>query len=340
MLTVLVSFCKLGQAQDIQFSQFYASSLFLNPAFAGIETAPTLNTNFRTQSRASENFLTTQISGIYPFIGGRDGATQNGGVGVSFFNDQVGSGSLTRTGFLAAGAYTIDMQLHKVAAGIQVGVVQVGLDMTKQEWGAGYRDYYGYNQSYSAAGADGGLANLTSSKGYLLTNIGLMYSYNPGRSYYSSGFGGHFGVSGYNLNQPNISLNSTKEYKLPSRVNVSAGLDFFLSKDIKFSPNVLFVSQAGFNQVNAGAYLSFAIVPDNGSFFSGTDLILGGWTRLQDAGIASFGLSNNKFTFGLSYDFNISQYNQFINNRGALEFSLAMHLVKEVKRKRFDTPRI
>ncbi len=333
-------FAGVANAQDIQFSQFHASSLYLNPAYAGIETSPTLNTNFRTQWRAVNTpFLTTQVSGIFPFIGGVDGSTQKGGVGVSFFNDQAGDGSLTKRGILATGAYTLDMRLHKIAAGIQVGVVQTGLDLNAQTWGAGYEQYTGYRNSYTAV-SDPGLVNMLSSKAYLLTNLGVMYSYNPGRSYYSSGIGGHIGASGYNLNQPNISLNDSKEYKLPARVNLYGGLDFFLSEDVKFSPNFLLSNQGGFTQVNAGAYFTFGIVPDNGTFLAGTDLILGGWYRLQDAAILSLGLSNSAYTFGLSYDFNTSQYNTFINNRGALEASFAIRLVKENKRKRFDTPRI
>lgn len=340
LLTGFVLAAGSVQAQDIQFSQFYSSSLYLNPAFAGLETAPTANLSVRSQWRAANTpFITTQVSGILPFMGGVDGATQKGGIGVSFFNDQAGGGSLRQTGFMANGAYTMDMQLHKISAGIQAGLVQTGVDLGSQQWGGGYQPFIGYVPGYNTA-SDAGLASLTNSKLYPLVGLGLMYSYNPGRSYYSSGIGGYAGVSGFNLNQPNISLNDNREYKLPARINAMGGLDFYLSENIRLSPNVLYVTQAGFNQVNAGAYVTFNVVPEDGSFFGGSDLVLGGWHRLGDAYIASLGLQNNAYSFGISFDANSSSYNSFINNRGALEISLGYRFVKDTKRKRFDTPRI
>lgn len=328
-------------AQEIQFSQYHSSSLYLNPAFAGTETAPTINTSFRSQWRAVNTpFLTTQLSGIYPFLGGVDGATQKGGVGVSVFNDQAGNGSIRDLGFMATGAYTFDMQLHKISTAVQLGIVQKSFDLSAQQWGGGYEAFVGYLPGYNATANDAGLATLTNSRSYPLVGLGAMYSYNPGRSYYSSGMGAHIGIAGYNLNQPNISMNDSKEYKLPARIQAHGGVDFFLSEDIRLSPNALFVTQAGFNQINAGAYVTFAITQEDGSFFGGSDLVLGGWHRIGDAFIGSVGLQNSAFTFGLSYDANSSSYNQFINNRGALELSLAYRIVKESKRKRFDTPRI
>lgn len=330
-------------AQDIQFSQFYASSLFLNPAMAGIESNIAVNANFRSQWRTAVNpFLTTQVSGIYPFMGGLDGATQKGGAGLTFYNDYVGDGSLTRTGFMANGAYTLDMQLHKVSAGLQVGGLQLATNLEKQQWGEGYQPFSGYNSTYNALASDPNLRAGLNSRFVPLVNLGLMYSYNPGRSYYASGLGAHAGISAYNLNQPEISLSGANtKYVLPARINFHGGLDFFISPTVRFSPTVLVSMQKGFTQINGGGYLTFNVVPEGGdSFLAGSDLILGGYYRNYDAAIAMVGLSNSAYTFGVSYDVGMTGVDALVANRGALEISLAYRFVKENKRKRFDTPRI
>ncbi|MEL7160766.1 MAG: type IX secretion system membrane protein PorP/SprF, partial [Bacteroidota bacterium] len=49
-LFVFLAACGLGlQAQDPMFSQFYAAPLRLNPALAGVSTAPRVALNYRTQ---------------------------------------------------------------------------------------------------------------------------------------------------------------------------------------------------------------------------------------------------------------------------------------------------
>ena len=48
--TILLFFCSAyGLAQDAQFSQYYAASLYLNPAFSGIYNAPSLHMNHKRQ---------------------------------------------------------------------------------------------------------------------------------------------------------------------------------------------------------------------------------------------------------------------------------------------------
>ena len=51
------------QAQDPQYSQFYAAPLYLNPAFTGSAMAPRVNFNHRNQwPSLSANFVTSSLS--------------------------------------------------------------------------------------------------------------------------------------------------------------------------------------------------------------------------------------------------------------------------------------
>ncbi len=51
------------QAQDPQFSQFYANPLYLNPAFAGGALAPRVMMNYRNQwPGLAANYVTTSFA--------------------------------------------------------------------------------------------------------------------------------------------------------------------------------------------------------------------------------------------------------------------------------------
>jgi type IX secretion system PorP/SprF family membrane protein len=344
LLVILAIGTLSAQAQDVVFSQFYASSLYLNPAFAGMETNLTVNTNYRSQWRtANSPFLTTQISGILPFYGGVDGKRQFGGAGVSVYNDQSGDGAYRTLGTVATLAYTLDLELHKFSFGLQGGVGQIALDIQSQQWGGGYdNSRYTYNTLYTTS-QDANLANLTNSKSYGIVNGGAMYSFNPGRSYYKSSISGHVGISAYNINRPNVSLTSTSSDagKIPMRTNIYGGLNFLVNESISLSPAAQYVTQGDFKHTNLGLYLNYKLFDRPIGLLAETDLILGGWYRSQDGAVAMLGFANQAYTLGFSYDFpGTSSYNSVLSNKGACEVSLALHFVKERRRKRFDTPRI
>lgn len=339
-LIALVLAAFSGKAQDIQFSQYYASGLYLNPSLAGLETNIMGNINVRSQWRSVSNpFITSQVSGVLPiFINNND--RQLGSAGVTIFTDQAADGVLRNSGALLTGAYTFSFGLSKLSLGLQGGVYQRALDASQAQWGSQFVSGTGFDGSRNPFANENALGTLQTSRITPLFNVGGVYSFNPSGSYFNSGIGGHIGVSASNLNQPNVSLTETTNDALPMRLNVHGGLDFILTENITLSPAFLYSNQAGFNQVNAGLYVDYKVADEAANYLQPTDVIFGGWYRLEDAGIAMIGFGNNAYTFGISYDLNTSRYNSLINNRGALEFSLAVRAVKEKKRKRFDTPRI
>ena len=82
----------VAQAQDPQFTQFYANPLYLNPAFAGTARCPRVVLNYRNQWPAlTGTFVTTSAS----YDQHVDAIL--GGIGVLVTNDQAGKGTLNTT---------------------------------------------------------------------------------------------------------------------------------------------------------------------------------------------------------------------------------------------------
>ncbi|MES2387958.1 MAG: PorP/SprF family type IX secretion system membrane protein [Bacteroidota bacterium] len=339
LVSVLLSGRVLGQ--DAQFSQFYASSLYLNPALAGMESDITFNTNFRSQWRSvSKPYVTNQISGILPWYTGVDRRTLSGGLGLSVYNDRTGDGGLTTTGLMATFAYShgFTNDLHRISIGAQAAYHQKSLDYNALTWGE-QSDYY--SQFTGSQLNPVSIPGIDNKKTYWPINIGAVWSYNPSRNYYRSGTSAFAGIAYSNVNRPNQSLNTNTVIQAPALLKLHAGLEFHVSQKVNFSPNFMYASQANLQQLNVGAYLTYKFLEQPFGMFANSDLVLGGWYRLEDAFIASLGISNPAYTVGFSYDMNSNRLNNFAGTApGAFELSLAFRAVKDKRRKRFDTPRI
>ena len=122
ILVLTTGFSQLSFAQEVQFSQFNASSLYLNPALAGVENDVTFNSNFRSQwSSISTSQVTSQLSAILPLVSGGTRKKLMGGVGVGIFNNSAGAGSVRETGFRATYAYSVGLnnEMSRFSIGLQ-----------------------------------------------------------------------------------------------------------------------------------------------------------------------------------------------------------------------------
>lgn len=99
MFLALVCFQQL-LAQDPEFTQFYASPMYLNPAFAGTSKCPRLVMNYRNQwPSLSGAFVTSAVSYDQHVNAVR------GGLGVMFMNDRAAQSTLTSNTISAVYSY-------------------------------------------------------------------------------------------------------------------------------------------------------------------------------------------------------------------------------------------
>lgn len=336
-------------AQDAVFSQYYSSSLYLSPCFAGLEPNLNIGVNTRTQWKSSGTpYVTHQLSVIKPFY--KYGLTDKnvGGVGLSIYQDKAGDFGYQTLGANVSGAYNLRTgEHHSFTFGLQAGVIQKRINLPKLEWGSQFNEFKGFdpNKNPDLIQSDGSLAG---QKLLLDLGAGLMYYYKAGRDRREKGMSIWLGYSAYHINRPNESFIAGNTSKLPMMSKGLVGFEFTLGSRFNFSPNALVVMQGqdtkdvkGISnmQINTGMYITYLLVEPESDMLP-KDIILGGWYRLNDSFIASLGLVSNVYTIGFSYDLNQSSLKTVTRGQGAWEVSLKIQVPKKEKVKRYYTPRI
>jgi type IX secretion system PorP/SprF family membrane protein len=304
------------KAQDPVYSQFYNAPLQLNPGFAGISHAPRFTLLYRNQwpfvSDAFASYATYSASYDQYFD------RLNSGVGLMIMSDDAGGG-LIKTN-RASLFYSYNLQINNdtyLKGGIEAGFIQTRIGWDLLVFGDQLDPRFGNTSpggtpypSGEVIPEDDGTVNFDVSFGL------LVYS----KRYYA-------GIALKHLNTPDLSVlaqNGDAFDGLPMRLSVHAGMEFPLQGSNAFiTPNVLFVKQGDFTQLNAGAYVGINAV------FAGL------WYRHAgtnvDAVIASFGVKQKNYKIGYSFDYTVSSFG--IDNGGSHEIGFIVDLVSLVKKK-------
>jgi type IX secretion system PorP/SprF family membrane protein len=295
-------------AQDPQFTQFYANPLYLNPAFAGTARCPRVALNYRNQWPAlSGTFVTTSAS--YD----QDVRGILGGLGLLVTNDQAGKGTLTTT--TVSGIYSYTQAITRkfsVKVGFQATYFQKKLDWNKLTFGDMIDPNRGFIYTTNDVPRGGAIGGADFSAGVLAyTDIFFV------------------GFAAHHLTEPNESL-IVGTSKMPRKFTGHAGAAIPLGMKGKYgvpktklSPNVLYMSQAQFSQLNLGLYIEHG------------PIIAGVWYRAKDAFIALIGFHGDNFKFGYSYDVTTSKLTTA--TAGSHEISLTLQFKCKKKHRRVRT---
>jgi type IX secretion system PorP/SprF family membrane protein len=301
-----------ANAQDPNFSQFFASPLTLNPALTGkFDGSYRVAGNYRNQWPTINNAYTTATvsfdAGILP---NRIPEVDQFGVGVMAFTDKSGNGALQYNYLSLSTAYHKGLDedgYNQLGAGFQATYVNKRLDVTSLKFEDQLR-------------ADGFTGITTESfnanqlkVAYLDVNAGVLYN---GTTNGDNNF--YVGVSMYHINRPKESFQDGEFYLSP-RVTFQAGGRIPMGQLNSLHLSANHSRQAGaVNTVVGGAYgLNL-----NADESSPTNLYLGSWFRVGDAVIPYIGLEFGELHFGASYDVNVSSLKPASNLRGGAEMSL------------------
>lgn len=323
-------------AQDATFSQYYSSSLYLNPAFAGMESRLTFSTNYRNQWSSITNtpYVTSQASLIVPIKTKGLKERHLGGVGVSVYQNKAGEGNFQTLGANLNFGYNLKLSsLHYISFGAQGGLVQRSIKTDNLQWGSQFDQLLGTHDPTKPVD----VSQLNNSISFSDFAGGIMYYYNPSRDYEEKGLSLYLGASAYHLTQPNESMRKDFSTSLPILIKSHAGFEVNLSPKFNISPNILIAMQNGFTQINTGAYFTF-LFGDQDAKVAPAFVLLGGWYRFNDSYIVSAGFGNAIYTIGLSYDLNNSSLRYNTNGRGAYEISLKLQKPSSNKQIRIYNP--
>ena len=309
-LGIVVGYALNGVSQDAIYSQFYNAPLQLNPAFTGKSYAPSFAINYRNQLPFFQSQLNTYST--YSLSYDQFFPKLNSGFGMFVTGDDAGNG-LIKTNKVS-GLYSYRVRLSDEL--YVRGAVEVGLISIRYNW-----DKFIFLDQIDPVTPGGApvpseeIAPDRTAKNVMDISFGTLF--------YTSKF--YAGVSWKHLNQPNVNILNIRDNQntfvgLPLRWSIHLGgqfdLDNNLSKKTFISPNVLFVKQGPFKQLNAGAYIGF------NTFFAGT------WYRHTfgnaDAVIASVGAFSNGVKLSYSFDYTISKLG--IVNGGSHEFGILINL--------------
>ncbi|MDB4835406.1 PorP/SprF family type IX secretion system membrane protein [Cyclobacteriaceae bacterium] len=307
-------------SQDATFSQYFASGVYFNPAYAGTETYLTVSGITRTQWKAVDASFNTSMLALTIPIKDKDNLRKRvGGVTFSFFDDKSSDGLLHTIGGSATFAYGLPItEKDKIFVGGTAGYCQKSLSVVDFRWGSQYDPLVGWDPTI-----DPNTSVVNSSVSYLDLNVGFLAVHEFGKE-----IGGRFseiylGGAFFHLNTPDESLVEGNSSNMPMRINANIGGVFPMSDKLGISPNVMYAMQSDFYQLNIGLYGIYQFSEQEGVVPNSFEL--GVWHRVNDAFIFNVGFANKLYQVGFSYDMTSSDLRYSSAGNSAYELSFKLH---------------
>lgn len=307
------------QAEDPQFSQFYANPLYLAPSFAGAVDGSRIAANYRSQWWDSpSSFVTYNFSYDHFF------STFNSGIGVFLLSDVAGSGRLGTNRISLNYSYDFKiLNVWHLRPGLSFSYIEQGLGGTLKfiDEIVGGRD--------------------SDNSGSLGTSVHSPYStardIDAGVSALVYTRKVWFGVTVDHLLTPDISLYDSKTI-VPLKTSVYGGYEFrrkgklLKPSDETMTFAFLYKKHETLSQLDLGVYWhKFPLVL--GLWYRGIPVVN---SHRGDALIFLLGIKTRNFNIGYSYDFTIS--NLLRHTRGSHELSLSYKFLLPKRKKKGGVP--
>ncbi|MFC3977888.1 type IX secretion system membrane protein PorP/SprF [Belliella kenyensis] len=299
-------------AQDVQYTQFYAAPLYLNPAFTGSSELTRIGANYRNQWPGLDHSFNSYSAYIDHYM-----FDINSGIGVIFNANKESKAKLSTNEIGLSYSYRLKLGFDSF--------LRFGGQVSYINRDAYFGDLVFGNQLDINTGSIGGDSGELFSGDYRHSFM----DYNFGLLYHTETY--WLGISGHHLSQPNTSFVDGNISKLPMRLSAHGGMKFDLGEGFinnyysnsRQERSVFFAfnykHQAPFNQLDIGT--QFFLQP----------LVLGVWYRGFPV---KYSLPNNESIAGLlgltlesgldigySYDFTLSKLGN-LQSAGAHEISI------------------
>jgi type IX secretion system PorP/SprF family membrane protein len=299
----------------MQFTQFNAAPLYLNPAFTGSTIQHRFASSYRNQW--------TAIPGHYnnfAFSYDYNLADMNSGLGLVFAREQAGTAGLSTTelGLLYSYRFLLKKQVY-IQAGLKFNYIRTGINFSELV----------FNDQLYTDGAATTESLLLQNTSYLDLTSGVLI--------YSSKFWG--GIAVNHMNQPNQSL-TNNESPLYLKLSMHGGYKFDIDDGNKRSAakyfNLAFhyKAQHKFDQLDLGVYYTQEPLVF-GLWYRGIPLVKSYQGALNNDAVAiilGYVIPESNLSIGYSYDATISRL--VSSSAGSHEISIIYEVASKRKKKR------
>lgn len=310
LLIFLISHYFLS-AQNIHFSQMFATDVFLNPANTGnFQGNWRINNIYREQgNNFNAPYKTVMVGFDKHFY--TNGKQISGG--IYFLNDMSAQNSLMVNKLFFTGAYHVNIsQKMKLRFGMQAGVVQKSnntgnltlpeqFDISTGQFNSGLPNSEIYSQD-----------NIQ----YLDLGSGILGQYRMNETEYE------MGVAAFQLNKPRESfMNENKD--IPIKTIFHGSVKKKWDRNLYWKPSFYysFLKNASELVIGSQAIYMLRNWPRKSEFYVAFYL-RGGIKRNSDAAIIAVGLVHLNWNFCFSYDYDISGLHGITSRSNAFEVSI------------------
>jgi type IX secretion system PorP/SprF family membrane protein len=295
-----------AEAQDVFFSQPFATRLHANPAFTGLVDDYSVTLSYRNQFPSlAGSFVSTQAAADLRL----NQPGQHHALGLLINQDRTGSVGYTR--FEVGGLYAYHTRINPKLA------LSGGLRASYGRQRVGY-DNFVFGDQIQEDGSLGG----PSAEALDFAPVNYL-SLGTGAVLYTEQ--GWLSLSGQHLNQPNLGFRAQSE--LPMLLSVSGGYKFFVIKpslgvatrEVSFTPVAAYSRQGGSQRIETGVYFMASPIT-LGTVYR--NISVPGNVRPQHVLAVVAGVQAGGLRIGYSYDVGLSQLSADLG--GAHELTLAL----------------
>jgi type IX secretion system PorP/SprF family membrane protein len=317
-ILVGILFVKFLSAQEPQFTQFYSSPLYLNPAFTGLTYEHRFALNYRNQWPGVHTAYTTYMASYDYNL-----SNLNSGIGGFVLQDRAGSSRLVTTQGGLNFAYRFKVNKYsEVRAGLQVAMIQKRIDNSALV----------FNDQLINGSGPGTSPDARSVEPVNFADMGVGALYNS-TNYWC-------GISAKHINEPNASMYGNTE-TLPIYLSVHGGYRYIVSArgagrthlEEFISASLHYRKEQKYDQFDIGAYY-FKSFMNVGIWYRGLPYkhYKPGYPNRESIAILlGFEVPDKNFRIGYSYDITISKLG--VNNtQGAHELSMVYEIAKKRKK--------
>ena len=167
---------------------------------------------------------------------------------------------------------------------------------------------------------------------FLTIGAGIAWFYQPNDDFYLK-----LGLSGRNLNQPDISYLGLSDEKLYRKFNVYARCEYRNGGNLGLLPLATVTVQNKYMEAMVGCDTKYYLSESSDHYVS---IGAGLHYRWRDAALVQFSLEYNSFIFALLYDANLSKLTPASRSIGSFEMNIVYRLVRNhrVNRKAMPCP--